>query len=94
MCAGVPSFCAAAAELGATLADGSEPLVKRFLSPAYAKMAKYEPERQRFWFDVAELPQDREYVIEVRARNCYGKTSRPLVSGLWRSEPGLGNPRR
>ena len=27
MCAGVPSFCAAAAELGATLADGSEPLV-------------------------------------------------------------------
>ena len=81
-------------EIRAVPKDGSEPLVKRFLSPAYAKMAKFEPERQRFWFDVAELPQDREYVIEVRARNCYGKTSRPLVSGVWRSEPGLGNPRR
>ena len=81
-------------EIRAVPKDGSAPLVKYFFSPAYAKMAKFEPERQRFWFDVAELPQDREYVIEVRARNCYGKTSRPLVSGVWRSEPGLGKPRR
>ena len=80
-------------EIRAVPKDGSEPLVKKFLPPAYAKMAKYEPARQRFWFDVAELPQDKEYVIEVRARNCYGKASRPLVSGVWRSEPGLGVPR-
>ena len=77
-------------ELKAVPKDGSEPLVKRFLSPAFAKMAKYEPEYQRFWFNVAELPQDREYVVEVRARNCYGKCSEPLVSKTWRGKPGLG----
>ena len=69
--------------------DGSKPLVKRFLSPAFAKMAKFEPARQRFWFDVAELPQDKDYRIEVRARNCFGKASAPLVSGVLRGKPGL-----
>ena len=77
-------------EIKAVPKDGSEALVKRFVSPAFAKMAKYEPACQRFWFDVAELPQDREYVIEIRARNCYGKSSRPIVSGVWRGKPGLG----
>ena len=77
-------------EIKAVPKDGSEPLVKRFISPAFAKLAKYEPLRQRFWFDVAELPQDREYVIEVRARNCFGKSSRPIVSGVMRGKPGLG----
>ena len=76
-------------EIRAVPKDGSQPLVKRFFSPAYPKMAKFEPVRQRFWFDVAELPQDKDYVIEVRARNCYGKTSRPLVSGVWHGKPGL-----
>ena len=71
-------------EIRAVPKDGSEPLVKYFYSPAYAKMAKFEPARQRFWFDVAELPQGREYVVEVRARNCFGKVSRPLVSETWR----------
>ena len=76
-------------EIRAVPKDGSQPLVKRFFSPAYPKMAKFEPVRQRFWFDVAELPQDKDYVIEVRARNCYGKTSRPLVSDVWHGKPGL-----
>ena len=78
-------------EIRAVPKDGSAPLVKYFYSPAYAKMAKFEPARQRFWFDVAELPQDKDYVLEVRARNCYGKTSRPLMSGVWHGKPGLGN---
>ena len=81
-------------EIRAVPKDGSEPLVKRFISPAYAKLAKYEPARQRFWFDVAELPQDREYVIEVRARNCFGKSGAPLVSGVRRGKPGLGTAKR
>ena len=81
-------------ELKAVPKDGSEALVKRFLSPAFAKMAKYEPEYQRFWFNVAELPQDREYVVEVRARNCYGRCSEPLVSKIWRGKPGLANADR
>ncbi len=37
------------------------------------------------------VPQDREYVIEVRARNCFMKTSAPLVSGVMRGKPGLDN---
>ena len=69
--------------------DGSEALVKRFLSPAYPKLAKYEPARQRFWFDVAELPQDTDYRIEVRARNCFECVSAPLVSRIFRGQPGL-----
>ncbi len=76
-------------EIRAVPKDGSKPLVKKFLSPAYPRMAKFEPESQRFWFDVAELPQDVDYVIEVRAFNCYGKASRPLVSGVRHSVPGL-----
>lgn len=77
-------------EISAVPKDGSKPLVKYFFSPAYSKMAKFEPARQRFWFDVAELPQDREYVIEVRARNCFGRKSSPLVSAPMRGKPGLG----
>jgi len=76
-------------EIRAVPQDGSKPLVKKFISPAFAKMAKFEPERQRFWFDVAELPQDKPYVIEVRAGNCFGKQSAPLVSGVRRGKPGL-----
>ena len=81
-------------EIRAVPKDGSKPLVKRFISPAYARMAKYEPEYQRFWFNVAELPQDREYVIEVRARNCFGRSSLPIVSESWRGKPGLGKANR
>ena len=81
-------------EIRAVPTDGSAPLVKRFLSPAYAKLAKYEPPRQRFWFDVAELPQDKEYRIEVRARNCFGKASEPLVSEVWRGKPGLDKAKK
>ena len=76
-------------EIRAVPTDGSEVLVKRFLSPAYPKMAKHEPARQRFWFDVAELPQDKDYRIEVRARNCFECVSTPLVSRIFRGQPGL-----
>ena len=76
-------------EIRAVLTDGSSLLVKRFLSPAYPKMAKYEPARQRFWFDVAKLPQDEDYRIEVRARNCFGRLSRPLTSRILHGKPGL-----
>ncbi len=82
-------------EIRAVPKDGSKPLVKRFLSPAYHKLAECEPARQRFWFDVAELPQDKDYVIEVRACNCFGKSSAPLVSSrVFHSRPGLGKVTR
>lgn len=76
-------------EIKAVPKDGSAPVVKRFVSPAFAKMAKFEPAMQRFWFDVAELPQDKEYVLEVRARNCFGVSSAPLVSKTFKGKPGL-----
>lgn len=76
-------------EIRAVPKDGSAPLVKRFITPGYARLAKYETERVRVWFDVAELPQDKEYVLEVYACNCWGKMSRPLVSRVWKSVPGL-----
>ena len=77
-------------EVKAVPVDGSPALEKKFLSPAYACLPKYEPAEQRFWFDVAELPQDVDYRIEVRALNCFGKASRPLVSPIRRGKPGLG----
>ena len=81
-------------EIRAVPKDGSPALVRRFLSPAFAKMAKFEPSRQRFWFDVAELPQDKDYVIEVYARNCFGKAGAPLVSGVFHGKPGLEKVKR
>jgi len=74
-------------EITARPKDGTEPLVKKFFSPAYAKLPKYEPKRQRFWFDAKELPQGKEYVLEARAYNCFGKASKPIVSHVWKSVP-------
>lgn len=81
-------------EIRAVPSDGTHALVKRFISPAWAKMARFEPERQRFWFNVSELPQDRDYVIEVRARNCFGKASAPIVSQVMHGKPGLDKAER
>lgn len=71
-------------EIAAVPVDGSKPLVKRFLSPAFARLARFEPAEQHFWFDVRELPTDCDFVLEVRARNCFGRCSRPLVSEVRR----------
>jgi len=69
-------------EIRAVPKDGSEPLVKRFFSPAFGKLPKYEPKRMRFWFDVKELPKG-EYVLEARAYNSFGKCSAALRSKPW-----------
>ena len=82
-------------EIRAVPKDGSSPLVKKFLSPAYHKPPACEPARQRFWFDAALLPQDKDYVIEVRACNCFGKASPPIVAPrVFHGRPGLGKVRR
>jgi len=74
--------------------DGSEPLVKRFVSPAFHKLPCREPAVQRFWFNVAELPQDQDYVIKVLPRNWYGQCGAPLVSKTWRGKPGFDKVKR
>ena len=76
-------------EIRAVPEDGSAPLVKNFFSPAYHLLPEKEPARQRFWFNVAALPQDKDYRLEVRAGNCFGKRSAPLVSRVMRGKPGL-----
>ena len=82
-------------EIRAVPKDGSPPLVKKFLSPAYHKMPSCEPSRQRFWFNAADLPQDKDYIIEVRACNCFGKASPPIVAKrVFHGRPGLWKVRQ
>jgi len=57
----------------------------RFLSPAYGKIARYEPEVQRFWFDLADVPKGKPYHLEARAMNAFGKVSVPLRTGVWQT---------
>lgn len=72
-------------EINAVLADGAVAMTKRFFSPAFGKLKKYEPERLNFWFNVEDLPKDADYTLEVRARNEYGKKSKTrLVSKVFR----------
>ena len=75
-------------EIRAVPSDGSETMVKRFLSPAFNKPKEDEPGRLTFWFNVLDLPQDKEYRIEVYPRNCFGVCGRPLVSAPRRGKPG------
>ncbi|MBR4172719.1 MAG: metallophosphoesterase [Kiritimatiellae bacterium] len=75
-------------EIRAVPTDRSAPMVKRFLSPAFHKLPQDEPARMRFYFNVEDLPQDKEYRIEVYPRNCFGKCGKPLVSAPRRGKPG------
>ena len=84
----VPKARAFDYELRAVPTDGSKPMVKRFLSPAFHKLKEDEPDCMKFWFNVLELPQDKEYRIEVYPRNCFGACGRPLVSAPRRGKPG------
>ena len=75
-------------ELKAVPEDGTKPMVKRFLSPAFYKLKDEEPSRMEFWFNVLDLPQDVAYRIEVYPRNCFGRCGKPLVSSPHRGKPG------
>ena len=80
-------------ELRAVPTDGSKPVVKRFLSPAFHKLKEDEPDRMKFWMNVLDLPQDQEYRIEVYPRNCFGVCGKPLVSAPRRGKPGGAHAR-
>ena len=85
----VPGARAFDYEMRAVPKDGSEPVVKRFLAPAFHKLSKDEPANLRFWMDSMDMPQDVEYRIEVYPRNCFGACGKPLVDGvLRRAKPG------
>ncbi len=61
-------------------ADGGDPVVKRFLSPAFHKLQRDEPSEMRFWMDAADLPKGVPYRVEVYPRNSFGVVGKPLVS--------------
>ena len=90
---GVPEARAFDYELRAVPTDGSAAVVKRFLSPAFHKLKEDEPERMTFWMNVLDLPQDKEYRIEVYPRNCFGVCGKPLVSAPRRGKPGGAHAR-
>lgn len=50
-----------------------------FQSPAYHRLARYEPARQKFWFSPEGLPETGDYLIEVRARNSFGSSGKPIT---------------
>lgn len=81
-------------EIQAVPLDGSEPTVKCFVNPALHKLARYESDKQRFWFNTAELPQDKDYVVKVYPRDCWGKRGKPLVSPIRHTAPGLDVAKR
>ena len=74
-------------------ADGSAPVVKRFLSPAFHKLPKDEPQQVRFWMDSMDMPQDVEYRVEIYPRNCFGACGKPIVSASRRGKPGKDKAR-
>jgi len=75
--------------------SSGQPLpAKKFLTPKYARHPKHDPKRMRFWFDVRELPQDCEYVLEAVAYNSFGKPSTPIRSGVLRGVAGFEKVRR
>ncbi len=76
-------------EVRAVLADGTVAKVKRFLSPAFHKLPQDEPGQMQFRWDVAELPQDIPYTLEVYPRNAFGKCGAPLKTAERRGKPGL-----
>lgn len=81
-------------EVKAVFADGRKPLARKFLPPSYARMARHEPARQRFWFDVTDLPEAVDFRLEVRASNCFGKRSKPIFSETLRTALGYGRAKR
>ena len=64
--------------------DGTAPIYKRFLSPAYGLLPEAEPDSQRFWFDLAPVPCGKTFHLEARALNAFGKASEPIRTADWR----------
>ena len=69
-------------------ADGSVAAVKRFLSPAFHKVEREEPETVRVYFDGMDVPESGRYRLAVYPRNCFGRAGRPIFTRWLESKPG------
>ena len=69
-------------------ADGSVAAKKRFLSPAFHKVEREEPETVRVYFDGMDVPESGRYRLAVYPRNCFGRAGRPIFTRWLESKPG------
>lgn len=68
--------------------DGSVPVVRRFLAPAFYMLERDEPAEQSFLFNAKDLPESGRYRFRVYPRNCFGACGRPIQSKVFESKPG------
>ena len=80
-------------EVRAERADGSAAATKRFLSPAFYKVEREEPETVRVYFDGMDVPETGRYRLAVYPRNCFGGAGRPLFTRWLESKPGKAKAR-
>ena len=69
-------------------ADGSVAATKRFLSPAFHRVEREEPETVRVYFDGMDVPESGRYRLAVCPRNCFGRAGRPIFTRWLESKPG------
>ena len=81
-------------EVRAEMEDGSVAAVKRFLAPAFYRLERDEPVRQRFAIDAMTLPERGKYRFRVYPRNCFGVCGRPIESKVLESKPGREKSKR
>ena len=75
-------------EVRIEMENGSIPVVKRFLAPAFYKLERDEPAFQSFAFNAKDLPEVGRYRFRVYPRNCFGACGRPIESKVHESKPG------
>jgi hypothetical protein len=75
-------------EVRIEMEDGTVPVVKRFLAPAFYKLEHEEPAAQSFAFNAKHLPERGKYRFCVYPRNCFGACGSPIASKVFESKPG------
>ena len=81
-------------EARAVAENGAPAVSKKFLSPAFYRLERHEPETVSFLFDAMDLPESGRYRFEVVARNCFGAESAPVYSRYFQSVPGKDKAKR
>ncbi len=81
-------------EVRVEMEDGTVPVVKRFLAPAFYRLERDEPAAQSFLFNAMDLPEHGRYCFRVYPRNCFGACGKPIASRTFESKPGKEKSKR
>ena len=81
-------------EVRVEMEDGTVPVVKRFLAPAFYRLERDEPAAQSFLFNAMDLPEHGRYRFRAYPRNCFGACGKPIESRTFESKPGKEKSRR